>query len=243
MKYKLICCEVFLREICLAVSQSLNTIDPEFTPKAAHEQPDALRQLIQGKIDALEQSKGYDAVLLVFGLCGNSTAGIKAGSVPVIIPRAHDCCTIFLGSKEKFIDNFKDNPSAEWTSSGYMERGDTYLRETDTGKLLGMDKSYQDLVQQYGEDNAKHVWESIHPAANNSEFFYIEVPETSQSGHLDKAKSLAGEQGMSLRIIKGDMRLLRGLLEGNWDEKDYLIIPPGKQIKPVYDHIEIITSE
>lgn len=240
MKYKLICCEVFMREACLAIASSPHTIDPVFTPKGAHEKSDYLRGLIQSKIDELEAEGEYDAVLLGFGLCGNSTAGIQARSIPLVIPRAHDCCTIFLGSKEKFSEYFGDNLSAEWSSAGYMERGDSYLRETDTGELLGLDKSYEDLVEMYGEENAQYLWETLHPNLHSNELIYIEIPETAHLGYQKKLEELALEQGKTVRILNGDMRLIRNLIDGAWNEKEFLIVPPGETIKAVYDKDEII---
>jgi len=241
MKLKLICCEVFMREVCLAISQTPNIIDPEFTPKGAHEDSDYLRALIQEKIDAVSEADGYDAILLGFGLCGNSTQGIKARSIPLVIPRAHDCCTVFLGSRQKFVEYFKDNLSAEWSSAGYMERGDSYLRDTDTGKFLGLDKDYEQLVEQYGEENAQYIWETLHPDAHSNELIYIEVPEFAHLGYLDRIRPLAQEQDKTVRVLDGDMRLIRSLVNGSWDEKEFLIVPPGKEIKAVYDQEEIVS--
>jgi hypothetical protein len=30
-------------------------------------------------------------VVLAYGLCGGATAGLRAGSIPLVVPRAHDC--------------------------------------------------------------------------------------------------------------------------------------------------------
>jgi hypothetical protein len=241
MRLKLICCEVFMREMCLAIAKTENIVDPEFTPKDAHEKPDYLRRLIQNGIDAVSVSEGYDAVLLGFGLCGNSTAGIKARSIPLVIPRAHDCCTIFLGGKQKFVEYFKDNLSAEWSSAGYMERGDSYLRDTDTGKLLGLDKDYQQLIDKYGDENAKYIWETLHPTPNTNQAIYIEVPELAHLGYLDRIKSLAKKQGKTVRVLEGDMRLIKNLVGGNWNKDEFLVVPPGKEITAVYDQEEILS--
>lgn len=241
MRFKLICCEVFLREACAAIAYSSNTIDPEFTPKGFHEKPEGMRDIIQEKIDEADKMGVYDAVLLGFGLCGNATAGLKARSIPLVIPRAHDCCTIFLGSREKFLENFGDNFSAMWSSAGYMERGDSYLRETDTGKLLGIDKGYDELVEQYGEENAEYIWKSLHPDNYHDELIYITTPETRGLSYLKKMISIADEEGKELKVIDGDMCLLKGLVDGEWNEEEYLIVPPGKEIKPVYDQEKIVT--
>ncbi|NLC67792.1 MAG: DUF1638 domain-containing protein, partial [Clostridiaceae bacterium] len=174
MRFKLICCEVFMRMACLAIAKSPNIIDPEFTELGAHEAPGKLREDIQKRINEADKPGIYDAILLGYGLCGNGTAGLKAQNTPLVIPRAHDCCTIFLGSKEKFLEYFKDNLSAQWSSLGYMERGRDYLRNTETGKLLGLDKDYDQLIEKYGEENAKYIWDTLHPESHDNELIYIE---------------------------------------------------------------------
>ncbi len=241
MKFKLICCEVFLREACLVIAQTPHTVDPVFTPKGAHENSDRLRELIQEKIDETPPDSGYDAILLGFGLCGNSTLGITARSVPLVIPRAHDCCTIFLGSRLKFYEYFKDDLSAEWSSTGYMERGDSYLRETETGKLLGLDRTYEEYVEMYGEENARYIWETLHPSREDQDLIFIEIPETSHLGYKEKLEKLACEQNKKVRVLDGDIRLIRALLYGQWNDDEFLVVPPGKTIKAVYDYDRIVS--
>lgn len=243
MKLKLLCCEVFMRLACIAIADSPHTIDPEFTRLGAHESPNTLRELLQSKIDSVGKKSGYEAVILGYGLCGNSTDGLRAGSVPLIIPRAHDCCTIFLGSRENFLANFGNDLSLEWGAQGYMERGTSYIHDTGTGKLLGWDKEYEDLVEKYGEENAQFIWESLHPASHSTELVYIRVPETESLGYLDKMQTHALEEGKSLRILEGNMRLIKALIHGDWNEEEFLIVPPGSSIKAVYDHEKIITVD
>ncbi len=242
MVCKLICCEVFLREACLAVATSPNTVDLEFTPKDAHENADELRDILQKKIDDSESYRQYDAILLGYGLCGNSTAGLKARNIPLVIPRAHDCCTIFLGSKEKFKIHFKDKLSAKWNSAGYMERKENGIfRESSVPDMLGINKSYEELVEKYGDENAKYIWETLHP--EEKEYFFIDVPEFSHLGYLDKMREIAEEENKKLTVIEGDMRLIRGLVNGEWNSDEYLVIPPGKEIVPIYDMDIILDAE
>jgi len=241
MRFKLICCDVFMRMACLAIANTPHIIDPEFTELGAHENSAKLRDILQKKIDEADKTGIYDAILLGYGLCGNSTAGLKAGNTPLVIPRAHDCCTIFLGSKEKFLEYFKENLSAQWSSIGYMERSSDYLRNTDTGKLLGLDKDYEELVEKYGEENAKYIWETLHPEYSNDEFIYIYIPDFENLGYREKAKSVAEKENKTFRLLKGSMRIIIDLINGNWNENDFLIVPAGKEIKAIYDNDRIIS--
>lgn len=243
MKLKLICCDVFIRNVCLEIALSKHIIDPEFTQLGAHENPNTLRDIIQRKIDEAE-GKGYDAILLAYGLCGNSTVGLKARSIPLIIPRAHDCCTILLGSRQRFLECFKDNLSGQWSSVGYMERGNSYLRDTDTGKILGLDREYEEYVKLYGKENADYIWETLHPKDISTELTYIETPGIEEHlSYIEQFRKKAEEEGKTVRILQGDMRLIRGLLHGNWDKNEYLIVPPGKTIKAIYDQEKIFYAE
>ena len=107
MRLKVIACNVFTREVCLCIARSPHVIDVEFTELGEHINCAQLREAIQERIDATDLSaKNYEAVALAYGLCGNSIVGLTARQTPLVIPRAHDCCTILLGSKQKFQEHF-----------------------------------------------------------------------------------------------------------------------------------------
>ncbi len=235
MKLKLICCEVFMRPARLAAARSAHEVDLEFTGLNSHVSPDLLRTFIQEKIDAA--GSGYDAVLLGFGLCGNGAAGLRAGAVPLVIPRAHDCCTIFLGSRGRFLEFFGGSLSAEWSTDGYMERGgEDFLRKAGTDEALGIDGGYGGLAEKYGEENARFIWETLHSGISTGELTYITLPGVSKPENLEAFKAYAREKGRKLRVVEGGLSLLEDLAGGRWDDADFLTVPPGGSIWAVYDH-------
>ena len=252
-RYRLISCNVFQRELAIALASTPNLIDPEFLELGLHERPDELRAAVQARIDqwsgpeAIAGSGGgrgraYDAILLGYGLCGNGLAGIEARDIPLVIPRAHDCCTLLLGSRREFLARFGENLSAPWSSAGYAERGTSGFRSSDGGRSAGIGRSYEDLVAEFGEENADYVWETLHPEAHDPILRFIEIPETAGLGHAETMRARARAEGREFLLIPGSMRLLRALVEGGWNAEDFLVIPPGQRLEPTYDHDKVFVA-
>jgi hypothetical protein len=246
MRLKLLSCEVFFREISLCAAKSPHIIDVEFTDKGAHDRSDFLREQLQQKIDQADAANKYDAILLGFGLCGNSVLHLQSRTIPLVIPRAHDCCTIFLGSRKRFQHYFADNPSMPFSAAGYMERGETYVHEVGFERLLGTDHSFADLVEKYGEENGRYIWETLHPESSqydNNKMVYIEIPETSHLGHAATCRQKAEAEGKEFILLTGDTRLLDMLVSAEWPEEEFLVVAPGKRIEAVYDWEQILQAK
>jgi hypothetical protein len=244
MYFKLVACDVLTREVSYCIARTPHTVDVEFTEKGQHEDSDRLRLILQERIDRTAASgKPYDAVLLAYGLCGNATVQLEARTTRLVLPRAHDCCTIYLGSRRRFKDLFADNPSRPFSSAGYMERGDSYLHDGETGRLLGLDRSYEDYVIQYGEENAKYIMETLihsRDAHTDDQVIYIDVPETSREEYASRCRESAEKEGRRFIRVEGDIRLICKLVEGSWSKEEFLIVDPGQKTRAVYDWEEII---
>jgi len=247
MLIKLICCDVFARIACEFVSKSPHIIDLEFLPMLAHDEPEKLHLLIQKKIQesTTESSRKYDAILLGFGLCGNSVTGLSC-PVPMVIPRAHDCCTIHMGSKEKFMEAFGAMLSARWSSTGYYER----CHSLDYG-YLGTEQlasyktsaEYINYAEQYGEDNADYIWETMHPKIETDEAVYIKIDRFEYSNAFENYKSEIEKADKKLKTVDGDASMLQALINGEWDDERFLVVPPGKRIEGVYDMQYVMKAE
>ena len=244
LRLKVISCEVLTREISHSIVRSKHAVDIEFTPKGAHDNSDNLRSIIQKKIDDAENSdQNYDAILLGYGLCGNAIDGIKARSTRIIIPRAHDCCTLFLGSKDRFKEIFEDKPSTPFTSPGYMERGGSLTHEAgDFSGQSGLKQSYEEYVEIYGEESAKYLWDSLHASQNqhSNDIVYIEIPELAHLGYADICKTKAEEEKKEFIQVEGSMTLIQHLILGDWKEDECWVVEPGEEVGAVYDWDQVI---
>ena len=102
MRLKLISCEVLFREMCHACAHSPHRVDLEFLPKGLHDlggKPMAAK--IQEAVDRTEEGV-YQAILLGYGLCGNGLDGLTARHTRLVLPRAHDCIALLMGSHARY---------------------------------------------------------------------------------------------------------------------------------------------
>jgi hypothetical protein len=246
MLLKLLACNVFMREACLCIARSPHVIDVDFFELGEHAQPQRLNAALQARIDQLEQSpKRYDAILLLYGLCGNAAIGLQARSTRLVLPRAHDCGTILLGSKERFQEHFQDHPSTPFSCIGFLERGSYYLRTEGGQHQIHYGDQYAALVAQYGEDNARYIWDSMYPENPDpltSRAVFIEVAETGGLGAAERFRTQAEDHGKTCVQLDGSLRLIECLLNGDWDPADFLIVEPNHQTAGVYDWSEIVRA-
>src|SRR3972149_3209798 len=120
MRLRAVSCDVLARPIYLCAARSPHIVDVAFLRRGLHNEPPDLRARLQAEIDAA--GSDYDAVVLAYGLCGGATAGLRAGRVPLVVPRAHDCITIFLGSRERYGEQFGAPPGTYWHVGDAIER-------------------------------------------------------------------------------------------------------------------------
>ena len=236
-KLGVIACEVLARELYYATLMSENIIHIEFKTKGLHDNPDMMRKEIQEEIDRISFSprERFLAILLVYGLCSNGTMGIKARNIPVIIPRAHDCITLFLGSKERYAEEFSRYPGTYYFTTGWVEREKEGV-ERSKASGYGLGKTYEEYVALYGEDNAKYLFELESSwSTRYNQATYIDMHLPIPFTYEEDVKREAERLGWNYRKIDGNMRLLHSILDGRWDENDFLIVPPGYSIQPSYD--------
>ena len=83
-----------------------------------HSEPNRLRTTLQETIDKETEAA---RIVLLYGLCGSGLAGLRAGKIPLIIPRVHDCISLFLGSDAAYSQEFRSTPGTYYISAGWYE--------------------------------------------------------------------------------------------------------------------------
>ncbi len=236
MRIKCLGCEVLARPIYQSAALSPHIVDVELLPRGLHVKSSELHDSLQAHIDAVD-SGSYDAVVLVYGLCGQAIAGLAARSIPLVIPKAHDCITLFLGSRKRYQDEFIEHPGTYWYTLDYLERDD------GSGSTLAMGSGgeddlqavYQTYVEKYGEDNADYLMDVMGAWRQHyNRAVYIDTKVGDGSGSEAQAREQADRRGWTFERMEGDLILVHRLLMGDW-QADTLVVPPGQQITPTYD--------
>jgi len=233
-----ITCEIFYREICYLAAQSPHVITLHFVRKGLHEVPAQMRQVVQELIDGIKPDQA-DAILLVFGLCGNVVDGLTARHVPLIIPRAHDCITLFLGSRERYQEEFSANPGTYYYTSASFERNRPDEKRASLGAADDeetINARYAQYVAQFGEDNARYLIELEKSWLNNySRVVYLTAPPFDLPHLREKVEERAAAHKLPLVELPADYSLLKMLCDGDWPDDKFLTVPPGHMIKASHD--------
>lgn len=227
-KAYLVCCEILRHEVEHLLAQVKPPPQVCFLRKGYHENPAVLRQQVQKAID--EAPPGASAVLLGYGLCGKGLEGVHARSIPIVIPRVHDCISLLLGSAKAYDEHFAANPGTYYYSPGWVEWGkDAVERAPSQG--LGLGKSFEEYAARFGEDNARWLVElQTSWARNYTQAAYISTGIAEQDAWEHKAREIAASNGWTFLRINGSLRLLRLLLQGPWPQDEFLVVPPGAKI-------------
>jgi hypothetical protein len=240
MRLKVIACEVVARELYWCAARARHAVDITLQPQGLHDNSDVCRGTLQQLVDAAGPDR-YDAVLLGYGLCNNSLSGVRAGAIPMIIPRAHDCITLLLGSKERYAKLFAEYPGTYWFSSGWVECREKRGEQIEPRQNSGLGPLYRGddfsaMVAKYGEENAKYLAEFMsHWEDHYTRGTLIEFDFASHLGLADKVRKICAEKGWEFVSVPGNLALLQAGLDGEWDADRFLVVQPGESVRPCYD--------
>ena len=238
MRLQFITCKVMQREAYFCAARSKNVVDIVLMPQGLHDEPDKLRSEVQRALDNTHDIQGrvYDASLLGYGLCSNGIVGLSA-KIPVVVPRGHDCITLLLGSKDRYQEYFDSHRGVYWYSAGWIESGKQPGRQRYERTL----KEYQ---EKYGDDNAQYLMELEQDWIRQYNWAtFIDWDLIDSEEYREYTQRCAEYLGWNYDELKGNPVLMQKLIDGQWDDGEFLVVKPGQKIKENVTTDGIIRAE
>jgi hypothetical protein len=231
-KFIALTCSALARSVYAAAAVSPHTATVRLFDQGLHNAPKNLRSRLQAGIDAVEPGE-CDAVLLAYGVCGTSALGLAARHTPLVMPRAHDCITLYLGSRRRYQEEFDAHPGTYWYSMDYLEHNQPGSNAGLGAANLGvMQELYEEYVQKYGQDNADYLMEVMGEWGKHYDrAAFIDTGLGDSSAFEQIAREQAERRGWLFERKQGSRRLVEMLLSGQWPEDEFLVVPPGCVIR------------
>lgn len=238
MRLKLIACKALYREISLITATCSHFVDVTYLRQGLHNTPALLTEALQKEIDLVDagddlhtykneySKREFDAILLGYGLCSNGTMGVSSKKYPIIIPRVHDCVTLFLGSQEKYLEYFEAHCGTYWYNASWIENAITPSKRTN-------EEMREYYAEKFGEENADFLVEA-ELTSNYNRCAYVKWDELPFLEYEQYTRDAAEHLGWNFDLVCGSSEYLRDFLCGNWDEKRFLTVPPGNKAEPDY---------
>lgn len=211
MKYLVIACNIMRDELLRFQANGISFV---FLEQSLHRTPQKMRPFIQAEIDKAEE-QNWDYIILSYGLCSNGILGVKSKNHSIVIPRVHDCITLFLGSCEKFMEEHNKEPGTYYLTKGWIEEGKS---------PIGI---YQEYRQRYDKETAE--WVIREELKNYTRIVLVEMGAESEALR-EYAKENADFLHLRYEELKGSLLFFEKMLQGCWD-KDFIILRPGEEVK------------
>lgn len=224
----------------MCASRSRNIVDIVLMAQGLHDTPDLLRSEVQKELDKTVDPAGkpYDVIVLGYCLCSNGITGLHS-DIPVVVARGHDCMTLLLGSRHRYQEYFDTHKGVYWYSLGWIEQCNAPM----PGKER-FEEILAEYTEKYGQDNAQYLMEVEQnwiKEYKRATFIDWGLPGT------EKAKAYTQEcaafMQWSYDEIKGDPSLMQRLLDGDWNDEDFLVVQPGHTIRDDLTESGIMKTE
>jgi hypothetical protein len=232
LRLHVIACPVFQRELEMLSASAAAAITMQHLEMGLHERSaDQLRTALQDAIDRVTADQ-CDAIVVAYGLCNRGIVGLQARSLPVVLPRAHDCIGMLLGDTKRYLAQMEAQAGTCFQSAGWLENapanGDVCPPNLSFGP--GSSVTRERLAKKYGEENADFLLEQFAAFTRHSQrLAFISTPVHDAARWEKAARKTAQAHAWAFEKLPGDLGWLRRLISAEWNEREFLILKPGER--------------
>lgn len=209
-KSLVIACNIMKEELTHAQTDGVSIV---YLEQSMHRTPQKMKGAIQEEIEKTEKWDG-DQIVLAYGLCSNGIVGIRANRHPLLIPKVHDCITLFLGSNARYMEEHHREPGTYYLTKGWIE---------EKKSPLGI---FEEYCQRHDRETAE--WVIREELKNYTRIALVESELGVEERHRQHARENARFLRLKCEEIQGSLDFFRKIIRGPWD-KDFVVLKPGEE--------------
>ncbi len=232
-KTHIIACGVMELDFAVLAEKLGQQLSCEYLEAGLHATPAELRRQLQHRINIVSDKETMDRIVIGYGICGRGVVGIKARNVPLVVPRVHDCISLFLGSNAAYKEQFTKCPGTFYISAGWYDKKVQPLRQPNRKEpFQNRDAELARLTPKYGAENAEAIVDFLSSWQRNYQrAVFIDTGSGDRETYESYAKAMAAEFGWEYERVEGNQSLLEQALTVPQSTPELLCVPPEHVIR------------
>ena len=209
-KTVILSCPTLMGELKAALAAASSEAAAYFIPRRLHSVPKELHEYLQ---DMIDHFYNVEKIVLCVSGCGGGTAGLRAASSELIVPRTRDCIDLLLSGGS--LSSLRRDISGVYFTESWME----CTRESE----IDLDK----LTEKMGREEAENFLRRLYKTCNK---FYIIDTGCYDVRAVEKyVAPLVEILSGTMTVLHGKYGILHKIAEGRFDD-DFVVVPPGETV-------------
>jgi hypothetical protein len=185
-----------------------------YLQQSLHRTPQVMAEAIQTELDRIEPGS-VDKVVLAYGLCSNGIVGVTATRGKLLVPRAHDCIALFLGSYQRYREEHRKVPGTYYLTPGWIR---------EHKDPLGVMAEY---TQRVSPEDAE--WCMREELKQYTRVALVDTGLIPLEPSRPRAQANAAFFGLAYEELQGSPHLLKALFSGE-PESHFFVLQEGETI-------------
>lgn len=200
----------------------------KFLEAGLHNNPALLKEKLQNAIDEISARNDGERIIIGYGVCGKGTIGVRSRTIPLVIPKVHDCIALFLGGDQAYKAQFKKYPGTYYLSAGWYEEQAEPMSQRRQQTWFGSEKiRFEDLVKSHGKETADTTFAFLNSWQKNYQrAAFIETGAKQSPKYEAHARDMAREYNWDYAKIKGSHDLVAKMMTLTASSDEILVVPP-----------------
>lgn len=211
----MIACGVFKPEL-EALRGEDSTVEVRYLDQSLHRTPEMMPGLISEQISEAEPDASR--IVLGYGLCSNGIVGVRAPRQGLVIPRVHDCISLFLGSAKAYTERMEEEAGVYYLTPGWVAEGKDPIGTVE-----------DDYTPRVGRETA--IWAMNEELKHYTRIVFINTGVGDIGALRQRTHENARYFNKQYGEVEGSSGYFRKLLFGPYDGPDFIRIAPGEKVK------------